>query len=435
VHAQPQQKRPTPIVVPKPKWRGKTPSRWVEAINEDNSSFDIIYQARGGHSLRKNLPHYFPKANPNFHCMFDEKKDSDELMRNLKLDDSLSQNTQNRIRTFVKEFWDVFRMEGVKIPIRGYEMVIDTGDHQPIAVAKPHYGMHEALIMQNTIEQLLAMGFIVKDSISPWGFRITLAPKPHQENVTEIENYVWRFFTNSIRLNMITRPAEYPIPRCDDAVMFGFGQATHYILLDAYLGYHQIRLSPASAIKTAFYAPHGRKYMWVVMPFGLRNFPAVFIAMTHNLKELWTSECEKAGIIPSHDEGTTIIMDDTLLYAVSIDHAFIILRCVCLIAGKYHLTWKLIKAQWFPDSVEFVGVDMKGSGGNVPARSKHVLLHNWKAPSTARAYLSFVRSAIFYLKWMPWFELKVAPIQKIIKDYGLDERLIASPVTKKANEV
>jgi hypothetical protein len=134
-------------------------------------------------------------------------------MRNLKLDDSLSQNTQNRIRTYVKEFWDVFRMEGVKIPIRGYEMVIDTGDHQPIAVAKPHYGMHEAPIMQNTIEQLLDMGFIVKDSISPWGFRITLAPKPHQENVTGIENYVWRFCTNYIRLNMITRPAEYPIPR------------------------------------------------------------------------------------------------------------------------------------------------------------------------------------------------------------------------------
>jgi hypothetical protein len=76
--------------------------------------------------------------------------------------------------------------------------------------------------------------------------------------------------------------------------------------------------------------------MWVVMPFGLRNCPAVFIAMMHDLKELWTSECEKAWIIPSHAEGTTIIMDDTLLYAVSIDHAFIILRCVCLIARKYH---------------------------------------------------------------------------------------------------
>jgi hypothetical protein len=227
-------------------------------------------------------------------------------------------------------------------------MVIDTGNHQPVAVAKPRYGMHETPIMQHTIDQLLDMGFIIKDTTSPWGFKITLAPKPHQENVTEIENFVWRFCTSYILLNMITRPAEYPIPRCDDAVMFGFGLATHYILLDAFSGYHQIRLSEASVIKTAFYAPHGRKYMWVVMPFGLRNYPSVFIAMMHDLKELWSSECEKEGIVPSHNKGTTIIIDDTFLYAIGIEHAFIIIHCICKIARKYHLTWKLKKAQWFP---------------------------------------------------------------------------------------
>jgi hypothetical protein len=48
----------------------------------------------------------------------------------------LSQDTGNRIRAFDKEFWDVFQEEGVKIPIRGYEMVINTGDHQPIAVGR-----------------------------------------------------------------------------------------------------------------------------------------------------------------------------------------------------------------------------------------------------------------------------------------------------------
>jgi hypothetical protein len=78
---------------------------------------------------------------------------------------------------------------------------------------------------------------------------------------------------------------------------------------------------------------------------------------------------------------------------------------------------------------------MKRSGGNVPARSKHVLLHNWKAPQTARAYLSLIGFAIFYLKWMPWFELKIAPIRKIIKDYGLDEKLLTLPDTTKAYQV
>jgi hypothetical protein len=113
-----------------------------------------------------------------------------------------------------------------------------------------------------------------------------LAPKPHQESVTDINDYVWRFCVNYIMLNMITRPAEYPIPRCDDAVMYGFGDAMFFILLDAYSGYHQVSLEAASMLKTAFFAPHGRKYCWVVMPFGLRNCPVIFIVMMHDLQEL-----------------------------------------------------------------------------------------------------------------------------------------------------
>jgi hypothetical protein len=309
-------------------------------LKDDSTDFEYIFHDRSGHSLRKRSAHAFPEPNPDFACRFDEAKNSQELAANLVLDPSLSTDTRNRIISFVKEFWDVFNEAGVKIPIQGYEMITETGNHKPIAVRKPHYGMHEAPIMQKTINKLLDLGFIAKDSTSPWGFRITLAPKPHQEAVVDIDEYIWRFCTNYICLNMVTRPAEYPIPRCDDAYQFGFGKATHFILLDAFSGYHQVRLSPASQIKTAFFAPYGRKYIWLVMPFGLRNAPVVFTAMMYDLKELWDTECEKAGVDPSHNEGTTIIIDDTFLYGVSEDRTYILLRCVCKIARKYHLTWK-----------------------------------------------------------------------------------------------
>jgi hypothetical protein len=63
-------------------------------------------------------------------------------------------------------------------------------------------------------------------------------------------------------------------------------------------------------------------------------------------------------------------MDDVLLFAVNNEHAFIIATCVCMIAAKYHITWKLKKAQWFPRSIGFVGVDLHKAGGNTPVRSK-----------------------------------------------------------------
>ena len=69
-------------------------------------------------------------------------------------------------------------------------MDIGTGNHPPIAVKIPRYGLHESVIMNKTINMLFNLGHIIKDVLSPWGFRITLAPKPHQEEGTDIADYV-----------------------------------------------------------------------------------------------------------------------------------------------------------------------------------------------------------------------------------------------------
>jgi hypothetical protein len=230
----------------------------------------------------------------------------------------LSADLSNRVRSFVEELWDIFREDGVQIPVHGYEMDINTGKHKPIAVRKPHYGLHEAPIMQKTINKLLELKFIKPDVLSPWGFQITLAPKPHQEAIMDIDDYTWQFCVNYLMLNMITRQAKYPILQCDDAVMYGFGDAMYFILLDAYSGYHQVSLSESSTLKTAFFALHGCKYCWVVMPFGLRNCPVV------DLQELWKLMAQEHGINIGNNNGTTIIMDDSFLFAVSIEHAFLL---------------------------------------------------------------------------------------------------------------
>jgi hypothetical protein len=226
--------------VPKPKWRAKTPSTWVEnSDDKDQDAYTFVFKDQMGNTLRKPKDLILPQTPPNLR-RFNATSDTEELERNIKFDPFTPNRLKRRILEFVKEFWDVFCKEGVKSPVHGYELVIDTGDHQPIAVKKPHYGLHEIPIMEKTIDWLLNLGHIKRDVLSPWGFRITLAPKPHQEHVEDIKDYVWRFCVNYILLNKITRPVQYPIPRCDNAVMYGFGEATFFILLDAFSGYHQI---------------------------------------------------------------------------------------------------------------------------------------------------------------------------------------------------
>ena len=100
--------------------------------------------------------------------------------------------------------------------------------------------MHERPIMQSAIDALLEKNQIAPDTESEWLSKPVLAPKPHQEDITgdKIDEFIWRFCISYIALNQVTKLISYPIPRCDDAVMMGIGNAGYRISMDAFSGYH-----------------------------------------------------------------------------------------------------------------------------------------------------------------------------------------------------
>ena len=113
-----------------------------------------------GHALRKPKDLVLPSIPTNM-IRYSDARNSEELNRNLVFDRDAPLQLKLRITEFVKDFWDVFQEDGVKLPVHGYKLVIDTGDHKPIAVKKPHYGQHEIPIMEKTINWLLSLGHIV----------------------------------------------------------------------------------------------------------------------------------------------------------------------------------------------------------------------------------------------------------------------------------
>jgi hypothetical protein len=66
-------------------------------------------------------------------------------------------------------------------------------------------------------------------------------------------------------------------------------------------------------------------------------------------------------------------------------------------------------------TIEFVGVDMRKDGGNTPAKSKDPISTNWKISTTPREIMAFIGFTIFYLRWCPWFELKIRPLQLVMQ--------------------
>lgn len=151
------------IIVPKTKRRTRPACAWQEPYEHNDMHNTKLYDyvihnpaTNMSTSLRRNKQEFKnPTENKLFSYSFNINKDLDELNRHLIIPSHLPKPQKTLIIKFVQEYWDVFRIGGVSIPIVGYEMVIDTGTNSPVAVPQPRYGMHESPIMELAIADLL----------------------------------------------------------------------------------------------------------------------------------------------------------------------------------------------------------------------------------------------------------------------------------------
>jgi hypothetical protein len=119
----------------------------------------------------------------------------------------------------------VFDNRGTFVPVYHYQYIIDTGNAAPIMVKKIYYGPQEITIMRKSIAALKKMGHICQIHNGQWFFKALLAPKPYQEHVHNINDFVWQFCIMSyIPLKQLTWLIAYPrIPCCTNAIKTAFG--------------------------------------------------------------------------------------------------------------------------------------------------------------------------------------------------------------------
>ena len=199
----------------------------------------------------------------------------------------LSPTLQEKLYQIIRDHWSVFDEKGVFVPVKNYRCVIDTGSTWPIAVKNIHYNKLETKYMCKCIAALAKVGHIRQITDGSWLFKALLVPKPHQEHIKNIENFVWRFCVNYIPLNGMTRVIAYPIPRCDTAVFVEFSMGQFIWMFDAPMGYHQLTVAESSQEKLTFQGVDAIKWTYTVMPFGPINGPATFVNFIHDIDSVW----------------------------------------------------------------------------------------------------------------------------------------------------
>ena len=252
--------------------------------------------------------------------------------------------------------------------------------------------------LQKQLGYLLQKG-LIKRSNSPYNAAVLFAPKPDGS---------WRFCVDYRQLNKITRRNAYPIPLIDQ-MLDRLRGAKYYTKVDLRSGFWQIPIKKGDTHKTAFSVP-GEHYEWLVMPMGLTNSPATFMAeMDATFRDL-------------SGKFVLVYLDDILIFSNSLEEHVEHVREVLQRLDKKGYILKESKCEWFQESVDFLGFHCSHDGIH-PQTKKIERIRDWPAPTTLKQVRSFLGLAGFYRRFIKDFSTIARPLTELAKK---DQRFIWS---------
>nr|GEW11449.1 putative reverse transcriptase domain-containing protein [Tanacetum cinerariifolium] len=228
-------------------------------------------------------------------------------------------------------------------------------------------------------------------------------------------------------LNKLTVKNRYPLPRIDD-LFDQLQRSSIYLKIYLRSGYHQLRVREQDIPKTAFRTRYGH-YEFQVMPFGLKNTPAVFM-------DLMNRVCK-----PYLDNFVIVFIDDILIYSKDKKEHGEHLKAILELLKKEKLYAKFSKCEFWIPKVQFLGHVINSRGIHVDL-AKIESIKDWASPKTPTEIRQFLGLAGYYRRFIKGF-LKIAKsmtkhTQKGIKfDWGekgenafqlIKQKLFSAPI-------
>ena len=129
-----------------------------------------------------------------------------------------------------------------------------------------HHCLDQVKLAEAKVEfQKLESAGIIRRSDSPWASPLHMVHKSDGS---------WHPCSHYCRLNNVTRPDRYPLPKIPDFTNNLRG-CKFFSKLDLVKGYNQFPMSKADICKTAIVTPFGL-FEFLYMPFGLKNSAQTF---------------------------------------------------------------------------------------------------------------------------------------------------------------
>ena len=300
---------------------------------------------------------------------------------------------RSQLHSFLLEHHQAFSLEdGERGETSLVQMQIDTGDSSPRR--QPPRRIPFA-VRQEVATQLRKMqdGGVIRPSSSPWASPVVLVRK---------RDGTLRFCIDYRDLNSVTKADTFPLPRVDE-LLDQLGKSKYFSTLDLASGYWQVQVHPDSREKTAF-VTHQGLYEFQVMPFGLKNAPAVFQRLMQRVL---------MGLNP--EEGpdfVSVYLDDVLVFSETLEGH---LRHLCSVIERLAaagLKLKPSKCHFIREEVEYLGHIITPHG--LKPNPRHVAaVIDFPAPQNVKEVRQFLGLSSYYRRFVPGFAKIAKPIHTL----------------------
>ena len=253
-------------------------------------------------------------------------------------------------------------------------------------------------VPQEVAKQLRSMqgSGVIRPSSSPWASPVVMVHKKDGSH---------RFCIDYRRLNAVTKPDLYPLPRIDD-LLDQLGKSRFFSTLDLAAGYWQIRVHPNSIEKTAFITPQGL-FEFQVMPFGLTNAPSVFQRLMQRVLR---------GLNP--DEGpdfVSVYIDDVLVFSRTLTEHLQHLKLVIEHLQEAGLKLKPAKCHFVRKEVEYLG-HLITPEGLKPNPKLVTAVKEFPIPRNVRELRQFLGLSSYYRRFIPLFAKIARPLHELTRN-------------------
>lgn len=271
---------------------------------------------------------------------------------------------------------------------------INVKDAHPIKQHPYRVNATKRSLMRDEVDYLVREG-LAEPSSSPWSSPCLLVPKSDG-------NY--RFCTDYRKINAVTVPDCFPLPRMEDCID-NLGSAQFVSKLDLLKGYWQVPLTPRASEISAFVTPDSFM-QYRVMAFGLRNAPATFQRLVNTVL---------AGV-----SNCSAYLDDLVVYSMSWSEHLSLLGTVFQRLETASLTLNLAKCEIGKATITYLGKQV-GQGQVRPVEAKIAAILEFPAPSTRRELRRFIGMAGYYRNFCRNFSTVARPLTDLLspsKSFG-----------------